>query len=149
VIVVLDSNVVIAAFATRGLCSEIFEHCLEHYEIILSDDLLEEISSKLKHKIKLPEKDHKEVVRFLKTHGLFLKPKQVSSEACRDPKDLKVLGLAKAAESNVLVTGDKDLLVLKSFEGIPVIPPRQFWSVLMKQSSLPEKPKRRIGFHQE
>ena len=146
-IILLDSNVIIAAFATRGLCSEVFEFCLEHYEIILSDHLLEEISIKLKEKIKLPEKDLKEVVRFLKTHGIFLKPASVSSEACRDPNDLKVLGLAKAAKSNVIVTGDKDLLVLKSFEDIPIIPPRQFWNVLLQQRNLPEQPKRRIGFH--
>jgi uncharacterized protein len=39
----------------------------------------------------------------------------------RDPDDLHVLACAVGAEADAIVTGDKDLLVLKSFEGIPII----------------------------
>lgn len=31
---VLDSNVIVAAFATRGLCGSLFEYCLESHEVI-------------------------------------------------------------------------------------------------------------------
>lgn len=39
----------------------------------------------------------------------------------RDPDDVRVLACAVGAAADALVTGDKDLLSLKSFEGIPII----------------------------
>lgn len=39
----------------------------------------------------------------------------------RDPKDLKILAAAVGAKADAIVTGDGDLLVLKNFEGIPII----------------------------
>lgn len=40
----------------------------------------------------------------------------------RDPDDVHVLACAVAAEADAIVTGDKDLLVLGSFHGIPIVP---------------------------
>jgi len=41
--------------------------------------------------------------------------------ALRDPDDLPVLACAVAAAVDAVITGDHDLLSLKSFEGIPII----------------------------
>jgi len=43
----------------------------------------------------------------------------------RDPKDLPVLACAVAAQADAIVSGDEDLLILGSFQGIPVITPRE------------------------
>jgi predicted nucleic acid-binding protein len=32
--IILDTNVIIAAFATRGLCSAVFELCLDRFEVV-------------------------------------------------------------------------------------------------------------------
>ncbi len=40
---------------------------------------------------------------------------------CRDPKDNKFLELAVSANASCIVTGDKDLLVLNPFRGIPIL----------------------------
>ncbi len=40
---------------------------------------------------------------------------------CRDPKDDKLLELAIDGRADLIITGDKDLLVLNPFEGIPII----------------------------
>ena len=45
---------------------------------------------------------------------------------CRDPKDDKFLELAVDGRASHVVSGDADLLVLKSFEGIPVLSPAEF-----------------------
>jgi uncharacterized protein len=45
---------------------------------------------------------------------------------CRDPKDDKFLELAVNGQANVIVSGDKDLLVLNPFRGIPILTPRDF-----------------------
>jgi predicted nucleic acid-binding protein len=43
----------------------------------------------------------------------------------RDPKDLKVLAAAVAAHADAIVTGDDDLISIKSFEGIPIMKARE------------------------
>ena len=46
--------------------------------------------------------------------------------ACRDPKDDKFLEVAVSGRADVLVTGDKDLLVLHPFRGVPILTPADF-----------------------
>ena len=46
--IVLDANVVVAAFASRGLCESILELCLHSHEIVLSQELLDEILRNLR-----------------------------------------------------------------------------------------------------
>lgn len=46
--------------------------------------------------------------------------------ACRDVKDNIFLSLAVSAEANCIVSGDKDLLVLHPFSGIPILSPFAF-----------------------
>jgi putative PIN family toxin of toxin-antitoxin system len=46
--------------------------------------------------------------------------------ACRDPKDDKFLELAVNGHADVIVSGDDDLLVLDTFQGIPIITPAAF-----------------------
>jgi uncharacterized protein len=43
--------------------------------------------------------------------------------ACRDPKDDKFLELAVNDHADVLITGDRDLLALNPFRGVPIITP--------------------------
>jgi len=45
---------------------------------------------------------------------------------CRDPKDNKFLEVAVEGNAACLVSGDKDLLTLNPFRGIPVLTPRDF-----------------------
>ena len=47
-------------------------------------------------------------------------------EICRDPKDNKFLELAVSAGAKCIITGDKDLLVLNPFEGIPILSAADF-----------------------
>lgn len=42
----------------------------------------------------------------------------------RDTKDAMVLGCARAARADAIVSGDKDLLSMESFEGIPILTAR-------------------------
>jgi len=53
-------------------------------------------------------------------------PVTVSITACRDPKDDMFLAVAKEANATLIVSGDKDLLDLNPFEGIPIITARAF-----------------------
>ena len=128
--IVLDANVIIAGFATRGLCESIMELCLSEHEILLSDDLLDEILRNLQFKIKLPEIIVDNIGKFLREHANFSIPVPLSADVCRDSDDIKILGLAVASNADYIVTGDKDLLVLKSFQNIPILTSRSFSDLL-------------------
>ncbi|OGV63832.1 MAG: putative toxin-antitoxin system toxin component, PIN family [Lentisphaerae bacterium RIFOXYA12_FULL_48_11] len=124
--IVLDANVVIAAFAARGLCDTIIEFCLDSHDILLSEDLILEISSNLRKKIKIAPQVVDKIMNLLRENAEVLIPEHLSSKLCRDPDDLHVLGLAITGKADCIVTGDKDLLVLKKFHNIPILSPREF-----------------------
>ena len=136
--VVLDSNVLIAAFAARGLCESLFELCLERHEIVSSAPLLAEVREKLRSKIKLPKETIDEILGFLERHTSNVVPADVSADACADPDDLMVLGTAKAGDASYLVTGDRDLLALETYEGIGIATPRKFWESESRTSTAEE-----------
>jgi putative PIN family toxin of toxin-antitoxin system len=45
---------------------------------------------------------------------------------CRDPTDNKFLELAVNGHADLILTGDKDLLALNPFRGIPIVAPAAF-----------------------
>ena len=124
--VLLDANVVVAAFAAHGLCEAIFEVCLDAHDLIISEELIVEIDKNLRKKIKLPSSTVSSIIGLLRENSLPYAPDPVETGACRDPKDLHILGLAEAAGASCIVTGDKDLLVLKKFKRCRIVTPRQF-----------------------
>jgi len=128
--IVLDANVVIAAFASRGLCESILELCFHSHEIVLSQELLDEILRNLRQKIKLSGGIVEDIDNFLREHSSIVSPIPLAADLCRDPDDVKILGLAVAANADCIVTGDKDLLVLKQFQGVPIVTPRSFPNIL-------------------
>jgi uncharacterized protein len=128
--IVLDANVIISAFATRGLCESVMEVCLSEHDIVLSDGLLDEILINLRNKIKLPSDVIINIETLLRDHSHFSNPVPLPSDSCRDSDDIKILGLAVASNADYIVTGDKDLLVLNKFQSIPVISPRTFYDLL-------------------
>ena len=128
--IVLDANVIIAAFAARGLCESVMEVCLSEHEIVISDHLLDEILRNLRLKLKLPTNIVDNIGELLREHATMSTPIPLESDVCRDPDDIKILGLAVATNADYIVTGDKDLLVLKSFQGIPILNPRSFSDIL-------------------
>ena len=130
---VLDANVIIAAFATRGLCHSLLELCLYDHIIFLSEDLLNEIIIKLKKKIKLPGQVINEIVFFLKAHTRIVAPPLFKERVCRDKDGDKVIGLAVSTKSYCIISEDNDFLVLKRYNSIQILSPRQFWNILRKQ----------------
>ena len=124
--VVLDSNVVVAAFASRGLCESIFELCLSEHEMVFCADLVDEIARGLREKIGLPARVVAGIRTILVEHSTMLDPVPLALNVCRDPDDVKVLGLAVAAHADCIVTGDRDLLILERWQGIAILSPRSF-----------------------
>jgi predicted nucleic acid-binding protein len=49
-----------------------------------------------------------------------------SIQACRDPRDDKFLEVAVHGQSDLIVTGDGDLLALHPFRGIDILAPAAY-----------------------
>lgn len=127
--VIIDANVAIAGAASRGLCEAIMELCLEHHRIVLCEGILKEIEEKLRFKLKVPPAIVAEYVRMLRNSAEIFEPEHVDKGICRDPDDLMILGLVYPANADVIITGDKDLLVIPEFKGARIMNPRSFWEL--------------------
>jgi putative PIN family toxin of toxin-antitoxin system len=127
--VLLDSNVLVAAFATQGICHAVFELCLERHQMIVSRQLLEEIKGALIRKLKMPERLADERLHFLMAVSSLEQTGPKADVRCRDPEDLHVLSLGINSGAKCIVSGDKDLLELKKVRGIQILSPRKFWEL--------------------
>lgn len=128
--VVLDTNVIVAAFAARGLCAEIFQVCIEGQDIILSKSILLEVEEKLAGKIHLPHNIIKDIISYLMNSSDMVKPLKLDKPACRDKNDDMIIETALGGNADYIITGDQDLLVLKKYKSIKIVTPREFWSLL-------------------
>lgn len=124
---VLDANVLIAAFVARGVCAELLEYCVREHEPVTSAAILEEVRRNLVDRIKVTASQADQTVKLLRTRLRVVVPVPLGGQVCRDPSDDVVLGTTIAGECDVLVTGDKDLLDLGSYRDIPILSPRAFW----------------------
>jgi putative PIN family toxin of toxin-antitoxin system len=122
--VVLDANVLLAGFATHGLCEALVVVVLESHHLILSEHLLGEVRRHLTGKFRVPEARSAAIDAFLRSQAELVEPAAVPRKACRDPDDLPVLGTALAGQAGLLVTGDQDLLTLDAYAGVPIVRPR-------------------------
>lgn len=128
--VVLDTNVIISAFGTRGLCADLFAVCLDRHQLIISAAILDEVTEHLVKKFKLPESRTREIVSFLREHSETVIPVEVPADACRDQDDCVILGTAVGGSAEYLITGDRDLLDLGKFGDVSILSPREFYDLI-------------------
>jgi len=133
--VFLDTNVLVSGFATRGLCADVIRLVLAEHELITGEVVLKELERVLKQKIALPTEQIQEILAFLETQTIQPKPKVPPSISVRDEDDEWVLASAMAAQADVLVTGDKDLLdIAAQVRDLAITDPRGFWTLVKKRS---------------
>lgn len=125
--IVLDTNVLIAAYATRGHCYEVLEHCVRNHVVISSEVLLDELEAKLTRKLRFSRESADELLTILRSRIEIVDPPPLDPPACRDPDDDWVIATAVAGSCDCIITGDKDLLVLRTYKTIAIVPPAEFW----------------------
>lgn len=124
-IVVLDTNVVVAALVANGLCHELLQRTIRLRVLASSGPLLVELDETLHRKFTVTPPVRAFLTAYRQSLTL-VEPTALVTPVCRDAHDDVVLATAVAAAATVLVTGDQDLLVLKAYQGIPIIAPRAF-----------------------
>ncbi len=129
-----DTNVLIAAFISHGICAELFEHCLTSHTILTTEWVLGEYHRSLRKKFSFDKHLTEESLSFLKTNLTVVKAQTLKKRVCRDADDDNVIAGALSGKADCLITGDKDLLILKKFKNIPIIPPKDFWKFESKST---------------
>jgi len=130
-----DTNVLISAFSTRGLCAELYEEILARHELVCGEVVLDELRRILSTKLKVPNARVDEVLRALRRNPVYPKPTETSSYQIRDPDDGWVLATAISSGADILVTGDRDLLAVRGdVDELRIMPPRELWETLRAPS---------------
>ena len=130
--VFLDTNVLVAAFATRGLCADVLRDVLAGHELVVGEVVLAELERALTRRLRLPATAVEAILQFLREREAVPKPKEPASLPVRDPADRWILASALAARADVLVTGDRDLLDLPAQAPLHILDPRAFWQLARK-----------------
>lgn len=123
---VLDTNVLIAALIARSACADLLEHCVLSHTIVSSNFIFQELRRHFVGKFKYSDQDADEAIALLQSQMEIVEPKPLPQPVCRDPDDDQILATAIAGRVKCVVTGDKDLLVLRSCEGIEILSPSDF-----------------------
>jgi uncharacterized protein len=124
-----DTNVLVSAFATRGLCADLFEIISLEHELVIGEFVLKELRRILRDRIKVPAATVDEIEAMLRTNTVVSKPRKHLQLGIRDPDDEWVVASAVSARAEVLVTGDADLHALKR-PPIRIVTPRALWDLL-------------------
>ena len=131
--VVLDTNVLLAGIFTPGVCERVLDICWKNSPaivVISSEHILREFAEHAEDKFGVPASEVTEAVNRLRSRVEIIEPAAVPPDACRDADDLPVLGTAVAGSADYLVTGDRDLISLKSFHGVSILSPREWHNLI-------------------
>jgi len=131
---VIDTNVLIsAALSPKGVPAILVRHIIVNNRIVFSEETYEEFHSRLwrpkfdayisREKRKLLLLDFSNIADWVEISG--------NIEICRDKEDDKFLEVSVTANADALISGDSDLTVLKSIEGIPIITPNDALSMFV------------------
>ena len=103
------------------------------FNLIISPELFEELLEVARrtkfHNILIPEAIDN-LTEIIKTQAKFVNPRQRVT-ICRDIEDQKILECALEG-ANCIVTNDKDLLILNTFRGRPIVTPKEFLDILKR-----------------
>lgn len=127
--VVIDTNAWVSRLLLSGSTSaRAVDRALDDHEVVVSDELIEELAdvlSREKFDRYVSLADREEFLRRILQIARMI-PVLSIVEDCRDPDDNRLLALAQDSQSEVVLTGDRDLLSLHPWRGIALVPPHAF-----------------------
>jgi len=126
--IVLDTNVLVSAIFWGGAPHRVLEMWVhDRIEVVVSKEILAEYDRVISQLARKEGQDHlaHHWLMFIGQYTTIITARS-PVKVCRDPDDNKYLACAVDGDADFIVSGDRDLLVLKEFIGIPILTPRQF-----------------------
>jgi uncharacterized protein len=135
--VVLDANVIVSALINpQGVPAQVFDAWrAERFQLLMSPAILEEIGRVLRYpKIvayhRWPEEQLRTWVEDLAHLAVMTSGTLTIAVIQDDPSDNRYLECAVEGEAAYLVSGDRVLIAMGTFQGIQIISPRAFLEIL-------------------
>jgi len=129
--VFLDTNVLVSAFATRGLSADVLRVVMAEHELVTSEVVLDELQRVLADKIGVPAATIDSAIALLRRHNVEPRPAFAYALDISDADDEWVVASVVSCGADVFVTGDRQLLDgVGDVEGIRFLSPRDFWEML-------------------
>jgi uncharacterized protein len=120
--VTADTNIYISAFNYRGNSRELINLAnAGAIRLDLSEDIIRETVRVLVDKFGWSREGARLAEDQMRRFGNVVTPGERVDVVKEDPADNRILECARAARSNFIVTGDKDLLRLGDFEDTPIV----------------------------
>lgn len=129
---VIDTNVFISGVLTESGNSSIAIKAWKRtrkYQIFISEEIIQEIL-KVMSRLQVPYDIINEWDQTIRKNALIVFPQRDICAVKDDPSDNKFIECAVQAEADYIVTGDKHLKNLNTFEGIKVINVKKFLDIL-------------------
>jgi putative PIN family toxin of toxin-antitoxin system len=125
---VFDTNVLIAAFVSEGLCTKLLIRARKKdFQLILCPYILDEFGDVLHRKFSASARETKNARDLIiEASEIIIIPHKSINGVCRDPQGDHILACAMSAKTDYLVTGDNDLLVLGQFGGVKIVTHKAF-----------------------
>lgn len=125
---VLDTNVLISSIFWKGPSRRIVDLAIANkIKSITSPEILEEVEAVLYEDFpQVPYAKIEEIMRDILSYSQLIIPRRFTVKRLRDIKDTKIIACALSAKADYVVTGDKDLLVLKKYESTKILTPKAF-----------------------
>ena len=132
--VLLDTNVLVSAILFGGSPRQLLEAALAgELDLVTSQPLLAELETVLTRKFEFPTSMTASIRAELEALSEIVEPSQIK-RVTRTVADDLVLATALSGTAKVIVTGDKELLGIGSYEAIPIQSPRDFADTLEPRS---------------
>jgi len=131
--VFLDTNVLVSAAATRGLCADVLREILVSHQLVVSSALISELKRILHTKIGIPQEIISNFTELLIQDSILSENTNLINIDIHDKDDILILSTALNGNAELFVTGDNELLELGKIESMRIVSPRKFWETLKNQ----------------
>jgi len=128
--VFLDTNVLVSAVISRGLCRDLLKTVLEEHDAVVSQLVLEEFVRVLRDKFGASQPSLEKALIILDDVEVTTNPNVALEAGALDTNDATILAAAIEAQVDVFVTGDQALLAAAEKISLPVVSPRTFMEFL-------------------
>jgi putative PIN family toxin of toxin-antitoxin system len=128
--VALDANVIVAAFAARGLCSDLFLALVAQHDVVVPEPVMAEVERALSEKLRFPRRQIDQIVAYLRDTVEIAAPVARMHAAGLDDADAAIVASAAQAGAEAFVTGDQKILAARRIESMDLLSPRAMWERL-------------------
>ena len=128
--VFLDTNVLVSALATRGLCADLYERLITEHETVIGEPVILEVLDILQRKFKATPALLVNVEAELRLLEVIAAQETAPNLPIKDVDEPWIIACALQANVQAFVTGDAELLGLGKVENLPIISPRECWQKL-------------------